>query len=144
VSDVRDFLTGIATAINTAGIGVYDPARTWTAADTATAVVFASMPPFPDRCIVLTAYTIDASPDQAYGSLRLQVRSRGLPGNVLDAADLDELTFKLLQGLQHQRFGAVDVNQILIYSSMPMGMDDSQRWEQSTNYAVDTSNPAAE
>jgi len=143
VIDPADLVTGVLQDLENAGVGVYrsDGSAYLTGE---TALVAMLMPAAPDRCVVVTAYTIDASPDQATETLRLQTRSRGARNQPLDAGTLDKQVRTVLQGLQHRQYGGCDANHILIFSSIPLGHDDSDRWEISTNWTVDASNPAAE
>lgn len=142
MSYTADFLTGVATDLNTASIGIWRPAGGYMASETA--IAMSRMPADPDRAICLTAYTIDMYPDQAVATLRLQVRSRGNRNAPLDATALDEQTLAYLQGLQNRLYGTCQVNHVLLFSSIPMGADDLDRWEISTNYTVDVSNPSRE
>ena len=143
MSYTGDLVTGVAQDLENAGVGVYrSDGSVYPAGETA--IVAMLMPAAPDRCVVLTAYTIDASPDQAYGVLRLQARSRGNRNDPLDATSLDDQVRTYLQGMQHRQYGTFMANHIYLFSSIPLGHDDSDRWEISTNYTVDASNPAAE
>lgn len=144
MSQVADLLAGVGSDLTSAGIGIYDEARVWTDADTQSAITMVRMPAEPDRAIALTAYYLDAGPDEAIAQLRLQIRCRGSRNAPLDPGDIDEQVSALLRRLTDRAYGSVTVNQFVYYSSIPLGPDDADRWEQSTNWTVDTSDPSRE
>lgn len=136
-----DVLTGLAQTLHDAAAAVYRPASPYLAGETA--VVFGDMPDTPDRCVTLTLYgPSDDHPDQPLGVRRVQVRSRGLPGDYLDAVALDDACFQALHGLTHAQWGATHANQVLRASGAPLGQDPAQRWDISSNYVLDVDTPA--
>lgn len=139
----RDLLVGLAGVLNTAGAGKYlAPGTAYATGDTA--ITFGDMPDgagFPDRCITLATYPLTDAPKEALSQVGVQVRSRGLPGDFLDASDLNVAVFNALHGLQERTFGTCYLIQLLRKSSIPMGMDASKRWETSSNFYADINPP---
>jgi hypothetical protein len=139
----RDLLTGLAGVLNTAGAGTYlAPGTAYTPG--ATAITFGDMPDgpeFPDRCITLATYPLSDAPKEALSMIGVQVRGRGLPGDFLDATDLNVAIFNALHGLQERTFGTCYLIQLLRKTSIPMGMDGSKRWETSSNFYADINPP---
>ena len=136
----RDLLTGLAGILNTAGAGTYRGDGSAYLA-TETAITFGDMPDQPNRCITLATYPLTDAPKEALSQVGVQVRSRGLPGDFLDASDLNDAVFNALQGLQERTFGTCYLIQLLRKSSIPMGMDASKRWETSSNFYADINPP---
>lgn len=138
VSALGDLLDGIAADLNTAGLGVYDPARVWTAADTATAVRIGPMPAAPDRVIVLGGYRLGGdSPDVPSGQINVQFRTRcpSLDPRLLET--LDGGIYDLLQGMTGRPYGSIVVTQALHKSSLDIGQDSNNRLMRSMNVAFD-------
>lgn len=136
-----DILTGLADVLATAGIAVHR-ADGSAYVDGETAVFFGSPLDSSPRCVTLTAYGADAdAPKQALSRRNVQVRSRGLPGQYLDAVDLDQAVFDALQGLQGVPLGSVWLIQCLRRSQVPMGVDAAYRWEVASNFVLDVNPP---
>lgn len=135
-----DLLEGLAAALHAAGAAVWRPDTAYLPAETA--ITLGGLPDAPHRAVALALYgPSDDHPDQAAGVRRLQVRVRGIPGKYRDAVDLDDACFNALHGLTHQQFGAAHANQVLRVSGVPLGMDDTRRWEISSNYEIDVDTP---
>lgn len=135
-----DLLAGLAQDLHDAGAGTYRPTGAYQPSETA--IVFGAMPDSPNRVICLATYgPSDDHPEVALGVRRVQVRTRGLPGNYLDAVNLDNTCFDALHGLEHRQYGTAHANQILRLSGGPLGQDATKRWEMSSNYQVDLDTP---
>lgn len=139
MSNDVDVMLGLAQYGQTAGIWVYN-AGGYDAGDTG--AFFKKMPDTPDRCVVITAYTMANLPDGPLDQMNVQLRFRGLPDNDTDVDQLGGAAFDLLHGLKNVTFGGVHVIQMLQKSSIPMGIDQNQRWERSDNYTLDVDVPA--
>lgn len=135
----RDALQGIADTLVAASVGVIK--STFAASDTA--ITMGDKVTAPDRLICLTAYAagLPDDPQAALSHLNVQVWVRGLPGNYMDAVDLDNAVFDAIHGLGGRFFGSTWLIQCLAKSSVPMGQDSSRRWEISHNYALDVNPP---
>ena len=138
--DTGDLLTGIATMIAAGGLGVtYNAAGTYTAAQTG--LLMKVMPATPDRVVTLTAVNQGDSITMPAGQVMVQVRGRGNPGQPVDVDDLLDSIFLILHGTKNLVFGGVTVIQMNRRVSVPMGMDDSKRWERVDQYYLDVSTP---
>jgi hypothetical protein len=146
VSVTNDLLDGVAQAIAAAGIAAYATTGLYTSAQTG--IYFSSIPPGAegnppgtDRALALTAYTAGDDPARPWSQIRLQVRTRGTQ-DPRDVNTLSDQVYDLLQSLGPVTYASVSVSQILRVSSLPMGQDANQRWEQSQNFACDCDLPA--
>lgn len=134
-------LDGIATLLNTNGFGTYSASGEY--ADNAdTPITFKVMRDAPDRTITLTAYRISAQPGFSLDRYRLQVRTRGARDDALDVDELAGPIAGFLHGATYLAFGGCTVDQILHYSSIPMGVDAAGRHERSDNFDLDVDVPA--
>jgi len=131
----RDIITSIGALLNSSGVGVWNTTGAFQPTDTA--VVAEAMPPTPDRAIVLTAFPFTQVAGSPMGRWILQVRTRGLPNTVLDSLDLADAVKTQLDGLTNQTWGNTGITQVIFYSSIPMGEDDSVRFEHVTKYYID-------
>lgn len=134
-------LDGIATWLAANGFGTYDPTGAYPV-DVDTPIDFKVMRDTPDRTIVLTAYRISAAPGFSLDRYRLQVRTRGVRDDGLDVDELAGPIAGFLHGATYLAFGGLVVDQILHYSSIPMGVDASGRHERSDNFDLDVDVPA--
>lgn len=141
-SPTSDLLTGIAQTLADAGIVTYPlPAGTvYTAGQTG--VAFSLMPQEPDRVVCLTSYATADDAANPWSSVRVQVRTRGLPDDPLDLATLRDSIYAVLQSEAALTLGSVTVAQSLRVSSIPLGIDDNRRFEHSDNYQFDIQLPA--
>lgn len=135
----RDIITNLGVLLNSSGVGVWDTTGAFQPTDTA--VVAEAMPPTPDRAIVLTTFPLTQIAGSTTGRWILQVRTRGLPNEVLDCVDLTDQVKTVIDGLTNQLWGNTTVSQVIFYSSIPMGVDDSVRFEHVTKYYVDLDEP---
>lgn len=137
MSATFDLLDGIGQMLATAGLVTYPLAPGTVYAETDTGLAFARMPASPDRCVVLTDYLSQDSAANPWGSGRVQIRTRGLPGRADDTWTLRDGINSVLQSAQALTFGSVSVTQFLRVSSVPMGQDVNLRFEYADNYAFD-------
>lgn len=139
MSITADLLAGVAAELEVAGIAQRSDTG-WS--DGQTAITYSFMPSAPDRVVTLTVYRSGPEhPEQPLGRMNLQVRTRGLPGEPGDVDDLDDSIYLLLQGLTGRAYGSLFVIQVMQRSSLPMGVDTNDRWERSSNYALDVNYP---
>jgi hypothetical protein len=135
MSTTRDFLAGIASLIHETGIGVYDPDRTWTNADTAWAVALGpSVPEDPPKAIVLSAYSpAPDDPKMTDSLLAVQMRLRGDedPGSV---QDVNDALFTRFQGMHDTTVGGVALVLLWRQSSLPAPADENHRQQYSSNW----------
>jgi hypothetical protein len=141
MSTIDDLHTGFATLLAAAGVGQYQTDPTVPYGDGAAVIVSEAMPASPDRAIALTLFPLTVNTTLASNRYLLQVRARGLQNNATDSRDLDEAVMNALVGLTNRVFGSALVVQVLFYSSVPLGQDDSVRFERSTKYFVDVDVP---
>lgn len=135
MADDTDLLKGLAQELEDAGAATYRPTGTYQPGETA--IVFGGVSDKPDRMIALAIYgPSDDHPEIPLGTRRVQLLSRGLPGNYLDAVDLDNACFNALHGLEHRQYGTAHANQVLRISGGPLGPDAAKRWEMTSNYQV--------
>jgi hypothetical protein len=99
------------------------------------------MPASPDRVITLTAVNQGDDITMPLGQVMVQVRGRGLPNRPTDVDDLLDSIFAVLHGTTNLVFGSVTVVQMNRKVSVPMGMDDSKRWERVDQYYLDLDFP---
>lgn len=137
-----DLLDGIGQTLAAAGLVRYPLTAGQTYAATDTGLAFALMPTGPDRCVVLTDYTVTDDAAHPWGQIRVQVRTRGLPGRPDDVWALRDGIYQLLQSASALTFGTVAVSQCLRVSSIPMGQDANLRFTYADNYTFDVQVPA--
>ncbi|MER7070968.1 minor capsid protein [Terrabacter sp. NPDC000476] len=133
----QDLLEGLAQQLHDDGVATYRPDEPYLDEDTA--ITFGTMPDSPDRCVTLTAYPLSDAPREAKSLLGVQVRSRA--GSYLEANELNVAIFQSLHGLTGRQYDTCHLVQLLRNSSVPMGEDDSQRWEHSANFHADINPP---
>ena len=130
-------VAGIATMLDAAGVGVYDPAAVIAAGQVPIAV--ASMPPGDGAAIVVTTYPGGPEPDSRNGTEypRLQVRVRD--ANPLDALDLDRAVFDVLQAAGGVTLAGgwwLQDCYAIQSEAQPMGVDANGRHEFTRNYQL--------
>lgn len=140
MSFTSDLLTGLATILDTAGVGTYrsDGSGYLTGE---TAITFSLLPQQPDRCIALTAYPILDQVVEPLSTIGVQIRTRTAPSDPLGVDDLADDVFQTLQALSGVQLGTAWLVQILRNSAIPLGQDMSLRWERSDNYYADVNTP---
>lgn len=140
MSFTSDLLTGLASYLASAGIGVtYRPSAPYLASETG--VFFGQYPTAPNRCIVLTAYAVTDQPKIAASRVRVEFALRGIPGDSLDVGNLGDDIFGVMQGLEHQQWGTAHMVQALRAISNATGVDDSKRSTRSDSYNLDINTP---
>jgi hypothetical protein len=142
MSETFDLLDGIGQMLAAAGLVTYPLAAGAAYAPTDTALTFARMPADPDRCVVLTDYTVGDSAANPWTQIRVQVRTRGLPGRPDDVWTLRDGIYQLLQSAQARTFGSVTVAQCLRVSSIPLGQDANLRFMYADNFTLDVQLPS--
>lgn len=140
MSVTTDLLEGIAGMI-VAGVAgtTYNPS----AATVNGGILLKFMPASPDRVITLTAVFQGDDITMPLGQVMVQVRGRGLPNRPTDVDDLLDDIFAVLHGTTNLVFGSVTVIQMNRKVSVPMGMDDSKRFERVDQFYLDLDFPAS-
>ncbi|MFD6094577.1 minor capsid protein [Oerskovia sp. NPDC060338] len=136
-----DLLTGLAEHLANAGIGLtWRPTGVYTAGETG--ILLQTVPPTPDRVVVLTPYpvTAGARSDVVQG---VQVRCRATPGSPTPVLDLDDAIYNVLHGAENLHLGPVVVAHAWRASATPLGPDQNRRHETSSNYYLTTAHPSA-
>lgn len=141
-SPTGDLLTGIAQELAAAGVVTWPLAAGAVYAAGQTGLAFSLMPQAPDRVVCLTAYATSDDAANPWSSVRVQVRTRGLPDDPLDLAALRDAVYAVLQSASALTLGSVTVAQSLRVSSVPLGIDVNRRFEHSDNYQFDVQLPA--
>lgn len=136
-------LDGIGQLLDTAGVGVYDPAAVIPAGSVP--ITVGDMPPDFDSAVTINTYPGGPEPDTRNGweFPRLQVRVRAL--NPLDALDLDRAAFNALQAapgkyptpLPGGSWWLQDCAAVQS-EAQPLGIDPNGRHEYVRNYQLAT------
>lgn len=129
-------LVGFAQILADAGVGVWDVNRTWTDTDTQVAIIVGAVPQDPTQVVVLAHYAVRDDPRFNDSTVGIQIRIRGddQPQTVQDRNDA---IFGLLQGMHDTIVGGVPVVLVSRNSSLPMGPDQNNRLEYSSNFYVE-------
>lgn len=140
MSFTGDLLDGLAAFLAGAGAGTF---RTDGSAYLAgeTAIVFAAMPQAPTRAIVLSTYPVTDDPSLSDSVVGVQVRCRG-GADPHDVESIADSVFTVLHGKTAFNLGPVRVVEALRNSGVPLGRDDSNRWEHSDNYYLTVHRPS--
>lgn len=136
-----DLGTGLAEHLASNDIGEWDTTGVYATTDTG--IVVGAMPPTPDRCIVITAYTsAEEYADQADTVVMVQARCRAgrHPDDVNDLAD--EIK-DLIDGATYLTLNGVEIVQILWRSGAWLGRDANDRFERTDNYLINAMRPTA-
>jgi len=142
MSWTTDLVAGLAQHIADAGLGTYRPTGAYTAGETG--IVLGTVPPVPDRVIVLTPYAATRPLGLADTSVSVQVRVRGPAGDSRAASAVLDPVHELLDGARGLVLGGVRVVQILHASGpAPIGLDSSNRPELTDNFVVQAERPTA-
>lgn len=131
----KQLLGGLATLADAGGIGVYDPARTWTAADTQWAISLGpTVPEDPPLSIVLSAYTpAPDDPKMTDSLMAVQFRFRG-DEDPASVQDKNDALFVLLQGMHDTTVGGVPLVLLWRQSSLPGPADENRRSQMTSNW----------
>lgn len=142
MSNTRTLLEGLAAHIAAADVGV-----TWNADQSIpypvgqTGIVMKIMPQSPDRVVTLNAVWGGDDITMPRSAPMVQIRARGLPNRPLDVDDLLDPIADVLHGSTYLTFGALTVIQMNRRVIVPLGMDDSKRWERADQYYLDVDVP---
>lgn len=135
-----DLVKGLAQYLNDHGAGTYKPTGGYLAAETA--IVFGELPTGPDRVIAISVYGSNDEGQVPLSQLRVQFMFRGNPNDTLDAGEVADPVFDLMQGLEHLQCGTAHINLSQRVSRVTLGADDNKRQLRSDNYALDVDMPA--
>lgn len=136
-SDSLDLIDGLAALILP-----YVPGAAWNAEGVYTAgqvgIFDMLMPAAPDECIVLTWVPQTENPSMPLGTGLFQIRARGAANRPRRPVQiLDQAAVPLLGALSIP-IGDTGLTIVEVTSRVrvPMGMDDSKRWEWTDNYTL--------
>lgn len=134
-----DLFTGIATRLDTLGVGRYipptDTSSRYAAGDIA--IVRGRLPQGPDSAIALRVMPASADVASPFATFLLAAAVRGIPNDAQNASDLaDEVRDNLL-GLTGVWFGATHVIQIRFAGQVDLDDDDSNRGQWSVKLLLD-------
>lgn len=97
----------------------------------------------PDRAVTLTVYSLGDDPALSDSTKGLQVRSRGIPRVSTDATNIDSMIADALLGNYPVDLGTgVHINTLIRRSSVPLGVDELERSEVSSNYELGVYQPS--
>lgn len=136
-----NLLTGFATLLNAASVGVWLTSGQYAPNDIA--IVRKFVPQSPDSVIALSTYPVTDDPSLSDSVLGLQVWTRmaGTDGSPVD--DLADAIFDQLHGLHDVTLSTgVKVVQCLHRGGASQGQDDLHRWSRSDNYYVTVWRPS--
>lgn len=139
MSFTGDLLDGVAQLLEDAGVGAYRATGAYTAEETG--IFLAGMPQTPDRAIVLATYDVADDASLSDSVIGLQVRCRG-GSDPHDVETIAGAVFDQLHGRTAYQAGAVRVVQSLRQFGVPLGRDESNRWEHSGNYYLTVHRPS--
>jgi hypothetical protein len=125
---------GLAEYLAAAGIAVYRPTGVYR--DDETGIVIGTVPASPPRVVVLTPYPLSDDVDQADSVLGLQVRVRSAGPDPREALDLVDAVFEHLHGATHLDLAGALVHLAERTASLPMGRDQSSRYEHTDTYRL--------
>jgi hypothetical protein len=130
---------GLAEYLDSAGICVYRPTGTYR--DDETGIVIGTVPASPPRVVVLTPYPLFDDVAQADSVLGVQVRMRSASGDPREALDLADAVFDVLHGATHLDLAGALVHLAERTASLPMGRDQSGRYEHADTYQLTAHRP---
>lgn len=136
-----DLAVGVAVLLDAAAVAAWTPSAPY--ADDTVGIFLAGMPQHPAAVLVLSTYALADDPTYADSEVGLQVRTRSPGRDPRPGDDLADAAFAALQGLDHVVLstGVVVVTCTRI-SALPMGEDQSGRWERADNYRLACHHPA--
>lgn len=140
MSDSLDLIDGVAVLIaaNVPG-AAWNPDGVYTAGQVG---IFDMLEPAsPDEVIVLTWVPQKQNPADASGSGLMQIRVRGAGNQPRRPLEILDAISAVLLGATHVVFGTTGaaIDQVRDCVRVPMGMDESKRWDWSDNYTLDVS-----
>jgi len=130
---------GLAEYLAAAGVAVYRPTGVYH--DDEVGIVIGVVPVSPPRVVVLTSYPLSDDVDQADSVLGLQVRARGASSDPREALDLVDAVFDALHGAAHLDLAGALVHLAERTASLPMGRDQSGRYEHADTYQLTAHRP---
>ncbi|QDZ15780.1 minor capsid protein [Humibacter ginsenosidimutans] len=138
MSDTLDLLDGIA-ALLAAAVpdAAWNPNDPYT--DGQVGIFDMLMPTTPDEVLVVTWVPQAEDPADPTGSGLLQVRARGAKNAPRRPLDILDAASTALLGATHIPLNGTGLEIIQVTSRVrvPMGMDESKRWDWSDNYTCD-------
>ena len=133
-----DLLLGLALLHSASGVGTYSDTTGYTSGQTG--IGLGKLPSGCDLAIAFTDYSVsDTNPDLAMTTIFIQALYRGTPDDRKSMTDLRDASYDLLQNLPGRQVGAGHIDQCFRVSTVPLGMDDENRWLQADNYQIDLS-----
>ena len=139
VGFTRNLLTGMAEQLQTAGVGVWNPAGVYALSDTG--IMIRANPDKPDRMIALASYVVDDIRGMADITIGVQIKVRGLPRDPFDCDDLADGVYDALHALSGVTWQGVPIVDCYRVSHTSLGSDGKDRWLRSENYYVDAMRP---
>lgn len=126
-----EFLTAIATLLDSAGVGTFKTSGTYTSAETA--ITFDQLPTDPDRAIAINLYPVTDSgnTDSVQG---IQFRIRGPRNDRRFVKDTTDQIFDALHDLKHTTWGNTPVVRVYRNSGANLPFDSNNRQEATQNY----------
>jgi hypothetical protein len=143
MATTSDLLVGIATRLQTSGIGRYIPPT-----DTATfyqpgdvAIKRGKLPPSPDTAVALRVMPAVADVSSPFSTFLMQALVRGLPNDADSASNLADAVRDNLLGLTDTWFGGTHVVQVRFSGQVDLDPDESDRdqWSLKLLWDVDES-----
>jgi len=139
MATTEDLFDGLATRLQTLGVGRYIPETDTTSVyqPTDTAIVRRKLPASPDRAISLRPVPVIADHISPLGVVMVQALTRGRPNDANDAGNLAGVVKDALLGLTDVWFGPTHVIQVRFGGAVDLDADDSERELWSTKFLVD-------
>lgn len=102
-----------------------------------TGIYIEVVPPTPNRIVTLTVYGLGDDGAYADSTVGLQVRCRSAGHDPRDVHDLDDAIADVLLGRYPLTLpNGITVQTLIRSSATPLGQDDNQRHEHSSNYTA--------
>jgi hypothetical protein len=138
-----DLFDGLATTLQTAGVGRYIPPTDTTSvfATSDTAIVRLKLPTSPDRAVALRVMRTVADVTSPFSTFLVQALTRGLQNNPADATTLTDAVTAALLGLTGVQMGATHLVQLRFAGTVDLDEDDSMRSLWSTKFLADVDEP---
>lgn len=129
MATTADLFDGVASLLQTAGVGRYIPKTNATSvyASGDTAIVRAKLKPKPDSAIALRIMPADADVSSPFSTFLMQALVRGLPNDADSASDLADTVRNTILGLTNTWFGDTHVVQIRFGGQVDLDADESDR-----------------
>jgi len=142
VGYTREFLEGVASILDDAGVGVYSPDAALDPGDTA--ITIRRQGDSPDRCVTLTPYVPRITEGRDTLVLGVQVICRGVPRDPLDVDDIADEVYNALHELSDARIGDAFVGISWRASHGHLDVDANGRYRTTSNFYFATSQPASQ